>query len=141
MDTTVRNFDPNYVKKELARVDKTLPEKTKIYVTGGAVMASSGLKIGTKDIDVIVESSKAMNNLVSALLEEQYYTASRASLPPPYVGLSAVVLENSQVFRWDIFLKIVARKLFLSSGMKKRAMPMFQGKRNFLHCAVCSACT
>ena len=92
-------------------------------------MALAGLKIGTKDIDVIVESDRAMNNLVSTLLEERYYTVSGARLLPPYEGLSAMVLENKQGFRWDIFLKIVARKLFLSSGMKKRATLMFQGRR------------
>ena len=129
MGTTVKSFNPKYVKRELTRIDKTLLEKIKIYVTGGAVMALAGLKIGTKDIDVIVESDRAMNNLVSALLEERYYTVSGARLLPPYEGLSAMVLENKQGFRWDIFLKIVARKLFLSSGMKKRATLMFQGRR------------
>ena len=129
MGTTVKSFNPKYVKRELTRIDKTLLEKIKIYVTGGAVMALAGLKIGTKDIDVIVESDRAMNNLVSALLEELYYTVSGARLLPPYEGLSAMVLENKQGFRWDIFLKIVARKLFLSSGMKKRATLMFQGRR------------
>ena len=125
----MKGFNPKYVKRELTRIDKTLLEKIKIYVTGGAVMALAGLKIGTKDIDVIVESDKAMNNLVSALLEERYSTVSGARLLPPYEGLSAMVLENKQGFRWDIFLKIVARKLFLSSGMKKRATLMFQGRR------------
>lgn len=129
MGTTVKSFNPKYVKRELTRIDKTLLEKIKIYVTGGAVMALAGLKIGTKDIDVIVESDRAMNNLVSTLLEERYYTVSGARLLPPYEGLSAMVLENKQGFRWDIFLKIVARKLFLSSGMKKRATLMFQGRR------------
>ncbi len=129
MGTTVKSFNPKYVKRELTRIDKTLLKKIKIYVTGGAVMALAGLKIGTKDIDVIVESDRAMNNLVSALLEERYYTVSGARLLPPYEGLSAMVLENKQGFRWDIFLKIVARKLFLSSGMKKRATLMFQGRR------------
>ncbi len=129
MGTTVKGFNPKYVKRELTRIDKTLLEKIKIYVTGGAVMALAGLKIGTKDIDVIVESDRAMNNLVSALLEERYSTVSGARLLPPYESLSAMVLENKQGFRWDIFLKIVARKLFLSSGMKKRATLMFQGRR------------
>lgn len=129
MGTTVKGFNPKYVKRELTRIDKTLLEKIKIYVTGGAVMALAGLKIGTKDIDVIVESDRAMNNLVSALLEERYSTVSGARLLPPYEGLSAMVLENKQGFRWDIFLKIVARKLFLSSGMKKRATLMFKGRR------------
>ena len=36
-------------------------------------MALAGLKIGTNDID---ESDRAMNNLVSTLLEERYYTVS-----------------------------------------------------------------
>ena len=125
----MKGFNPKYVKRELTRIDKTLLEKIKIYVTGGAVMALAGLKIGTKDIDVIVESDRAMNNLVSALLEERYSAVSGARLLPPYEGLSAMVLENKQGFRWDIFLKIVARKLFLSSGMKKRATLMFQGRR------------
>ena len=129
MGTTVKGFNPKFVKRELTRIDKTLLEKIKIYVTGGAVMALAGLKIGTKDIDIIVESDRAMNNLVSALLEERYSAVSGARLLPPYEGLSAMVLENKQGFRWDIFLKIVARKLFLSSGMKKRATLMFQGRR------------
>ena len=91
MGTTVKSFNPKYVKRELKRIDKTLLEKIKIYITGGAVMALAGLKIGTKDIDVIVESDRAMNNLVSALLEERYYTVSGARLLPPYEGLSFAI--------------------------------------------------
>ena len=85
MGTTVKSFNSKYVKRELKRIDKTLLEKIKIYVTGGAVMALAGLKIGTNDI---VESDRAMNNLVSELLEERYYTVSGARLLPPYEGLT-----------------------------------------------------
>ncbi len=129
MVTTVRSFDSKYVKKELAKIDKALVEKTRIYITGGAVMAFAGLKIGTKDTDVIVESDKNLINLVLALSETEYYKVSGARLLPPYIDLSATVLENTDGFRWDIFLKVVARKLFLSSGMRKRATLMFQGKK------------
>ena len=100
MVTTVRSFDSKYVKKELAKIDKALVEKTRIYITGGAVMAFAGLKIGTKDIDVIVESDKNLINLVSALSETEYYKVSGARLLPPYVDLSATVLENTDGFRW-----------------------------------------
>jgi hypothetical protein len=122
-----RNFNPGYVKREFERIDKALTGKTVMYVIGGAVMALRGLKTGTKDIDVVVETKKSAVELIEGLKNCGYYQLLAADLSKAYNDLSAVILENEDGFRWDIFIKVVAHKLFISDHMKKRTTLMYSG--------------
>lgn len=45
-----------------------------------------------------------------------------------YQELSATSLENNDRFRWEIFIKYVAKKIALSETMMSRAVEMYQGK-------------
>ena len=51
IDQARRNFNPEYVAKELSKLDAVLNEKLSVYVLGGAVMALDGLKPGTMGFD------------------------------------------------------------------------------------------
>ena len=62
-----RNFDQEYITKELGRLNGVLNEKLSIYLLGGAAMTIAGLKPGTKDIDVIVEDERVHDILVGSL--------------------------------------------------------------------------
>ncbi len=123
-----KSFNPGYVENELSKVDKALTERTVIYVIGGAVMAHRGLKFGTKDVDVVLENRNSGKRVVDALKNCGYGQLLSADLTKEYINLSAEVLENIDGFRWDIFVKVVARKLFLSDGMKSRSEAMFKGR-------------
>ena len=124
-----RDFDPSYVEQELEKIDHALAKKIVVFVTGGAVMALEGLKTGTKDIDIVVETKRTLEMLIKSLKACGYTLLSSEELTKPYAKLSAKVLENSDKFRWDLFLKVVAHKLFLSGNMKKRATQMFSGNQ------------
>ena len=52
-----KEFSLEYIEKELDKLEKTIETPVKIYVAGGYLMANQKLKAGTKDIDVIVETS------------------------------------------------------------------------------------
>ena len=53
--------------KLFEELEKALTEKVHLYVIGGAVMLYYGLKIGTKDIDIVVDSIKEFTNVKKAL--------------------------------------------------------------------------
>lgn len=123
-----KNFDPKYVSNELDKLDRELTEKLCVYLLGGAVMAIDDLKPGTKDIDVIVEDKKNYRILVSTLKKCGYYLMQDQDLTKEYQKLSATTLENLDKFRWEIFIKYVAKKLVLSDTMKRRAVRMYSGR-------------
>ncbi len=116
-----REFDVEYIRNELDKLSTKVPTRTTVYVAGGFVLASQGLKAGTKDIDVVVEKKPWFDALVKGLRRSEYVSVQRVQLGKVYRKLAATaILENRDGFRWDIFLRIVANKLFLSSSMKRR---------------------
>ena len=123
------NFNQEYITRELNRVDEVLTEKLSIYLLGGAVMAMNGLKPGTKDIDVIVKDKRCHRILVRSLEKCDYYSLQSQDLCVPYRDLSAIALQNIEGFRWEIFIKYVAKKLALTDGMELRAGKIYSGKK------------
>jgi len=116
-----RNFDSLYVEGELRKLSAKPAGKTVVYVAGGAAMALASLKEATKDIDVIVEAPHGLKTLVSGL-RAIGYADPRLALAINYRRMYArEILENLDGFRWDIFEKLVADKLHLSSGMIERS--------------------
>ena len=116
-----REFDVEYIRSELDKLSLKLPRRTAIYVAGGFVLASYGLKAGTKDIDVVVDSKPRFDSRIKGLKGCDYPSVQEAQLTKVYKTLSATaILENRDGFRWDVFLRVVANKLFLSNPMKKK---------------------
>lgn len=123
-----RNFDPEYIRTEFAGLDNSLSKKLRVFVLGGAVMAMEGLKDGTRDIDVLTEDKKNQQILVEGLEKCHYHLLQSQDLSKAYQELSATSLENLDRFRWEIFIKYVAKKLALSRTMANRAVKMYRGK-------------
>ncbi len=121
MQNRPREFSLEVHRKRLNNLDNVLDSRLKIYVVGGYVMASNGLKTGTKDIDVIVENRAQSEKLINALANSGYYHLPIDSMTKEYRDLSAAIYENDDGFRWDIFTKIVANKLTLTESMRSRA--------------------
>jgi hypothetical protein len=113
------NFDWPYILTELEDLGKTLKQKVTIFVAGGAAMAFLGLKIATKDIDVIVRTNAEVS-LLDSCLRHMGYAPPKTTLEHVQMKTSAI-LENSQGFRWDIFQQTLAGKLSLSDGMISRS--------------------
>lgn len=124
-----RNFDPEYINKELMQLDMVLANKLNIYLLGGAVMAIIDLKPGTKDIDVLIQNDQDHRNLVESLEACGYYLLQPQDLSKPYKELSATALQNSDGFRWEIFIGYVAKKLTLSENMKHRARILYSREK------------
>ena len=124
-----QNFNPEYIKEELTKIDTVLVEELNIYLLGGAVMAINDLKPGTKDIDVLVENDRDHKTLVASLEACGYILLQPQDLSKQYLELSAIALENLDGFRWEIFIRYVAKKLQLTDKMKHRAVPFYKGKK------------
>jgi len=119
--TVRKNFDARYVDDQLRLVSGRLVGKTTMYAADGTVMAVRGLKEGTKDVDVVVESADDLVRLKKALTTVGYSKPNQF-LEVAYQRMEAeAILENKDGFRWDVFERVVAGKFHLSPGMKSRA--------------------
>jgi hypothetical protein len=128
--TPRKEFSPDYIDRELDRLDSVLVNHLTVYVAGGYVMARLGLKPATKDIDVILEDERQFESLVGALKDARYRELTPRMLAKPYLNLSAsAVLENADGFRWDVFERVVANKLALTGTMRSRAKPGYRNTR------------
>ena len=127
----IRNqkFNKRYIEIELEKLNAALPKRTRIFIAGGAAMAFYGLKEATKDIDVVVEKRSELRALVSAL-QALGYKRPKCSVGATYTKMRAnAILENTDGFRWDIFERVIARKLSLSHGMINRSLTLYDKTR------------
>ena len=99
--------------KIFEEVDKQLEKKCKIYLTGGANMVLRGLKISTKDIDIIV-SKRDFDKILKVLAS---------------IGFSCKhgICEREDC-RIDIFKEKILRGYRLSVEIRKRAKMVWKGK-------------
>lgn len=116
----MKMFDKNYIDKELKRIDKNLNQRIDLYLIGGAAMSFTGLKDATKDIDVVVTGQEGFKALLDALKKSGYRDIIIKTRPYREMETKAV-LENSEGFRWDIFVDRICRGLQLSEGMIRRS--------------------
>ncbi len=120
------NFDRQYIENELQKLAGSLVKKSAVFVGGGAAMAFYGLKEATKDVDVVVQTQDDVNSLALAL-RALGYSDPRRGVTVKYARMRAtMILENSEGFRWDIFERVVARKLSLSGNMVARSQLLFE---------------
>jgi len=127
----IRNqkFNKRYMGNELQKLDAALRRKIRIFVSGGAAMAFYGLKEATKDIDVVVEERSEFRTLVSAL-RSLGCKHPKVSVGVAYAQTRAnAILENADGLRWDIFERVIARKLSLSRGMIDRSRILYDKRR------------
>lgn len=111
------NFDRAYLNRELRRLESKLQRGVTIYVAGGGAMALVDLKVGTKDIDVVLDSITQVDSLTSALRRLGYVDPRKIVPTRRFKMPERAVLENKDQFRWDIYERAIANKLVLSKGM------------------------
>src|SRR3989338_7063645 len=99
-------------------IDKTLKDDVHFYVIGGAVMLYHHLKTGTKDIDIVVDTSIEFIT-IEKTLKKIGFTAKIISLEYKRFDLNQMFIRED--FRIDLFQRTVCRGFMLSEGMKKRA--------------------
>lgn len=112
----INNF--KQIEELFKEIDKAMRRKIKIYTIGGAVLLEQGLKIITKDIDVVV---KTKNEFI-----ELQYSLLKIGFKPQIPGKEYSRMNLSQIFqrgefRIDLFEKEVCGKFSLSNGIIGRA--------------------
>lgn len=123
-----RGFDRDYLKQEFDKLDSITKKGIVLYLIGGGAMAFYGLKVATKDIDIILTNQQDLNSLHAALGEMGYIEPNPLVITEPYDEMQTnAILENKEGFRWDLFLNKVCGKLTLSAEMQNRANSLYQG--------------
>lgn len=116
-------FDRQYLKKEFEKLNKVLAEPVNLYLIGGGSMSFQNYKAATKDIDVVIRTDDELNTIKTALKSIGYTVPT---IRGPYKQMEAnAILENSDEFRWDIFVNVICNGLQLSDGMMKRSNKLF----------------
>lgn len=134
--TQRRSFDRAYLKQEFDKLDSTAKKGIALYLIGGGAMAFYGLKVATKDIDIILTNQENLNSLQTALDSMGYKEPNPLVITRPYNEMqTSAILENKDGFRWDLFLTKVCGKLTLSAEMQKRATSLYQGNKLKVHIA------
>jgi hypothetical protein len=125
-----RSFDRDYLKQEFDKLDSKAKKRIALYLIGGGAMAFYGLKVATKDIDIILTNQENLNSLQAALGSMGYKEPNPVVITRPYNEMqTSAILENKDGFRWDLFLTKVCGKLTLSAEMQKRATSLYQGNK------------
>lgn len=128
--TQKRSFDKDYLKQEFNKLDAKANHSVTLYLIGGGAMAFYGLKVATKDIDIILCTKKELLSLQAALSSIGYKDPNPITITRPYTEMqTSLLIENSDGFRWDVFLNTVCGKLTLSQEMKNRANPLYKGSK------------
>jgi hypothetical protein len=125
--TQRRSFDREYLKQEFNKLNTITKSSLTLYLIGGGAMAFYGIKVATKDIDIILTNQKDLNTLKTALIATGYKEPNPLEITRAYHQMqTSIILENPEGFRWDLFLTKVCGKLTLSIDIQNRAKPLYQ---------------
>lgn len=114
------NFDREYILREFGRIDARLEREFQIYMIGGGAMALADIKEATKDVDIVIKDGEDAKHFVKVLEDLGY---QRMLVPgKEYVEMGAsFILENTEGFRWDVFVAQVMGGFIFSKDMEDRA--------------------
>ena len=99
-------------------LDAVIKAPVTIFMIGGGAMMKHGLKIRTKDIDIVVRTDKEYDAVLDAFASLGF----RSDLPAgPYGRLSIPGILTRGDLRVDLFCRAVCGKFSLSDGMASRA--------------------
>ena len=116
----MKMFDSNYIEKELKNINKYLTKPINIYIFGGGAMSFYDLKTATKDIDVLLHSEAEASALIKILYKRGYNKIETKD--PIYIKMNTRdIIENTDGFRWDIFVNKICGGLTFSEDMQKRS--------------------
>jgi predicted HTH transcriptional regulator len=101
------------IENLLKKIDEELKEKIEVYIIGGANLVLRGLKISTKDIDLLVE--------------KKYYETLKNALISQGFTFSNNIFEKEK-YRVDVFVERVMNGYCLSERVKKDREKIFEFK-------------
>jgi len=116
----MKMFDSKYIEQELKKINKYLNKTINIYIFGGGAMSFYDQKTATKDIDVLLPSEKEASALIKTLYKSGYNKIETKD--PNYLKMKTrEIIENTDGFRWDIFVYKICGGLTFSEDMQKRS--------------------
>lgn len=116
---------PTDIEARFKALDKQLEKPVTAYLFGGATMAARGLKLATKDLDIIVGSRAEFTRLRAASLEHGYTINNDVS--EAYKDVGGKILLDHQEGGLDIFDRRVIGKIQLTESIQSRATESFEG--------------
>ena len=125
--------DFNQIEKLFKEINKVTEKKINLFVIGGAVLLQQGLKGGTKDIDLVVNSKTEFMEFQKALGKLGF----KLQIPEKeYEHMNINQIFQKEDFRIDLFEKEVCGKFSLTEEMMKRANTILDlNNLNVAHCS------
>src|SRR3989338_11329072 len=113
--------------EELFReINNSMYKKTRVYIIGGAALLKRGMKVATKDIDLIVDTKNEFFQIQNCLNKIRF-TAQTPEKEYTHMNLSQIFQRKD--FRIDVFEKEVCGRFSLSEDMMKRAEKIIELSR------------
>lgn len=104
-----------------SEIDETLDEEVHFYLIGGAVMLYHNLKAATKDVDIIVDTSREFI-AAEKTLKKIGFTTKLSAREYKKFDLNQIFIKGD--LRIDLFQRSVCQGFILSREMKKRAQKL-----------------
>ena len=124
--TQRRSFDKDFLHQEFEKLSSRIDKPVTMFLIGGGGLAFYGLKVATKDMDIILNSADELTALTVALESLNYKKSDSILIARAYNKMQASnILENDDGFRWDLFVRKVCNALTLSDDMKSRAKQLW----------------
>jgi hypothetical protein len=111
--------DYRAVRGLFQELDAVIAENVNVFMIGGGALMKRGLKLQTKDIDLVVENNEIYRIFLEAFTELGFVSEIPGK---PYERLSVSQILTRGDLRADLFCKEVCGKFSLSEGMKSRAL-------------------
>jgi len=114
-------YEEKKINEIFREINRELKTDITVYMLGGGALIRHGFKVATKDIDLVTDNHHQIEQLTDVLKDLGYVIVT--DLEREYLDLGAnVILEREDSPRFDIFFKIVCKKLMLSKDIKDRAI-------------------
>jgi len=114
-------FEVSDIETILECIGNNLKNKQSCYLLGGAMMVFSGLKVSTKDIDILFDSDDERKNFINAGKKCGFISLTKDERK------DVITLTNPRTgWRLDLFYKTVLGGLKFTKPMKKRSKRLKQ---------------
>lgn len=111
-------FSKDELNKLLVNAGSKIEKPINIYMIGGCALSFKGLKLTTKDIDIIVTSKQDFDLFDKVMLKLGFESMSERESDFYATALVVYMKEESRI---DVFLKQAGKMLVLTKNMMKRA--------------------
>jgi|SRR3989344_2230255 len=115
----LKEFSQKDVIELLKELGSTLKSETTIYMIGGCNMSLKGIKLITRDVDLVVLTKEEYITLKKALIDLGYECREETFCEDFYKTPIVVFLKEDK--RIDVFIKNVSNQIELTVEMQKRS--------------------